>query len=1057
MFTENFNNNFYSRQIGTFGIDTMKKILKMNIFIYGMRGLGVEIAKNTILSGPKLVTIYDPNQSQINDLTANFYLTEEDVNNKKRRDEACLYKLSKLNPYVIVNIMEGENLINHIKETLSENDKKYDVIVISEFLPKKTIIEIDQICRQNKIGLIFACEVGIYGFCFVDFGDDHIIYDKNGIEPKTYLIDSITKEEKGKVIISDKSGNLQLTSKDQVIFKGIEGMTELNDNQPCKIKILNNKTIEIGDTSNFSDYISGGTMTNVKIPEKMKFDSFEERLEDPIKEGEPYPNPLDYLNVNLNEILHIGILSLFEFFDKNNYLPKINDENDSKILLEISKNIFKIKQENSYWAKNLAEITENFEEIFEKTIQHLSLWAKTEISSICSFLGGMVSQEIIKLTGKYKPIHQWVWLDYSEIVENLKNVDRELKNSRYDDQIAIFGNEIQEKLINTNIFMIGAGALGCEFLKIFALMGIATNNNYKITVTDNDNIELSNLNRQFLFDKDSIGQSKSKIACEKIKKINNSFNCENLQYLVNRETENIFDENFWKKQDYIILAVDNVEARKYIQEQCKIYNKILIDSGTTGTQANSQVIIPHKTNDYRAPQEKQDNIPVCTLKNFPYLISHCIVWSKETFNDYFVVILKELKMFIENKENYYKYLNNQGVPSDQIPKLKEVMKYSEIFLKKDFKACVKIALEKYTENFVNNILQLIYQFPHDCLDDKGKRFWRGSNKFPHPLPFDVSKEIDLLYIKKYVQILTKGLSIPNNENDEYLKKIISEIKIKEFVPIPVDKSVNNRYDFKNEEEKKKNKEERKKRFMLSMKELKNLKNEANKLNFTENDSKLIKIEDFDKDDDCHMDFIFSSSNLRAENYNIKTCDKHKIKIIAGKIIPAIASTTAAIVGMVALQIYTFKQTENIYYFRNCAFNFGINYISFQNLRSCDNIKVNENENSSIGEKAKFKLIPEKFTIWDYIQVNGSLTLKKFIEYIKEKYNVDLTFLSSNETILYSDSNNGEDNMEKKVENIYNEISEFKLIDNKKFLILNIEGYSDNFNIKMPCFKYYFKE
>lgn len=50
-----------------------------------------------------------------------------------------------------------------------------------------------------------------------------------------------------------------------------------------------------------------------------------------------------------------------------------------------------------------------------------------------------------------------------------------------------------------------------------------------------------------------------------------------------------------EKQNYIIKAVDNLEARIYIQNQSLIYKKILIDSGTLGTIANSQVIIPNKT------------------------------------------------------------------------------------------------------------------------------------------------------------------------------------------------------------------------------------------------------------------------------------------------------------------------------------------------------------------------------------------------------------------------------------------------------------------------------
>lgn len=57
----------------------MKKIMKLNIFIYGMRGLGVEITKSIVLDGPNKVIIYDPNISKINDLTSNFYLSEEDV------------------------------------------------------------------------------------------------------------------------------------------------------------------------------------------------------------------------------------------------------------------------------------------------------------------------------------------------------------------------------------------------------------------------------------------------------------------------------------------------------------------------------------------------------------------------------------------------------------------------------------------------------------------------------------------------------------------------------------------------------------------------------------------------------------------------------------------------------------------------------------------------------------------------------------------------------------------------------------------------------------------
>jgi ubiquitin-activating enzyme E1 len=87
--------------------------------------------------------------------------------------------------------------------------------------------------------------------------------------------------------------------------------------------------------------------------------------------------------------------------------------------------------------------------------------------------------------------------DISETVPT--EADRTIQNCRYDDQIKIFGRDVQEKLGAVKTFMVGSGALGCELIKAFAVMGLCCGKDGKVTVTDNDNIEVSNLNRQFLF------------------------------------------------------------------------------------------------------------------------------------------------------------------------------------------------------------------------------------------------------------------------------------------------------------------------------------------------------------------------------------------------------------------------------------------------------------------------------------------------------------------------------------------------------------------------------
>ena len=164
---EKVDTNLYSRQIGTFGMETMGKLIKMKILIVGLRGLGVETAKNIILAGPHEVQLYDPEKVKINDLGGNFYLKLEDVN-KTRRDEASITQLSELNPYVHVSIMKGE---------LIKNITNFNVVVITEMRPKEELIEIDEICRKNKIAFIYSAILGLSGFIFDDFGPEHNILD----------------------------------------------------------------------------------------------------------------------------------------------------------------------------------------------------------------------------------------------------------------------------------------------------------------------------------------------------------------------------------------------------------------------------------------------------------------------------------------------------------------------------------------------------------------------------------------------------------------------------------------------------------------------------------------------------------------------------------------------------------------------------------------------------------------------------------------------------------------------------------------------------------------
>ena len=100
----NLDEQMYSRQIVLLGLETMEKMSKLSILMVGQRGLGVEIAKNIVVSGPFKVSVFDPNPVEISDMGSNFYLKEEDIG--KRRDLASLNNLIELNEYVNVDYIK---------------------------------------------------------------------------------------------------------------------------------------------------------------------------------------------------------------------------------------------------------------------------------------------------------------------------------------------------------------------------------------------------------------------------------------------------------------------------------------------------------------------------------------------------------------------------------------------------------------------------------------------------------------------------------------------------------------------------------------------------------------------------------------------------------------------------------------------------------------------------------------------------------------------------------------------------------------------------------------
>uniref|UniRef100_A0A182NGP2 SUMO-activating enzyme subunit n=1 Tax=Anopheles dirus TaxID=7168 RepID=A0A182NGP2_9DIPT len=192
----------------------------------------------------------------------------------------------------------------------------------------------------------------------------------------------------------------------------------------------------------------------------------------------------------------------------------------------------------------------------------------------------------------------------------------------------VFETGLQKKIAESKVLVIGAGGIGCEILKNLVLSGFQD-----IEIIDLDTIDVSNLNRQFLFHKEHVGKSKANVARESALTFNP--NAKITAYHDSITTNN-YGVNFFQQFSLVLNALDNRAARNHVNRLCLNAGIPLIESGTAGYNGQVELIKRGLTQCYECfPKPAQKSYPGCTIRNTPSEPIHCIVWAKHLFNQLF--------------------------------------------------------------------------------------------------------------------------------------------------------------------------------------------------------------------------------------------------------------------------------------------------------------------------------------------------------------------------------------------------------------------------------------
>lgn len=422
---------------------------------------------------------------------------------------------------------------------------------------------------------------------------------------------------------------------------------------------------------------------------------------------------------------------------------------------------------------------------------------------------------------------------------------------------AVYGGGTAARVHSSRILVVGAGGVGCELVKNLASTGFS-----HITLIDLDTIDVSNLNRQFLFRKHHVGKSK---AVEAAATITTMVPSTEIEGVVGNIKDTKFGISFFKSFNIVCCALDNLEARRHVNRMCLAADVPMIESGSTGYVGQTSVVAKGFECYDCTTRPQPKSYAVCTIRSTPEKPVHCVVWAKFLYELIFGSdddgnVLKDLDMDMGRAASEASASipdTEETGPNENPKKGKEPVKapqanghengHSEQSTENNGTVIgaksrrMRYAEGEDPEEFAKRVCKLV--FVTDI--EKQRKMTELWQERAPPLVYDVGGVVDKL---------SEEIKQPNLSDQTAWTKERSAVVFRETL-----------------------------KHIASHR-----KEEVGSLTF-------------DKDDKDALMFVCAASNLRSHAYGVPLQSPFAVKGIAGNIVHAIATTNAVVGGLIVLE------------------------------------------------------------------------------------------------------------------------------------------------------------